>query len=122
MKSILQQYYPCYRMGEICRLCRGNADKALGKFRCGACKQSKKDYETRGLQAEREEFEYLYATWLKVKGYKQITTGIAKLDFLLEMLFGKPHTSDWRSYAKTKVKVEMSKFVILRTVNIGRAT
>lgn len=114
MKTILQQYYPAYRMGEICRLCRGNADKALGKYRCGACKQSKKDYENRGLVIEREEYEYLHATWLKVRAYKQITTGIAKLDFLIEMLFGKPHNENWRNYAKTSVKVEMSKFVILR--------
>ncbi len=119
-KTILQQYYPAYRMHEICRLCRGNADKTLGYFRCKACKQSKKDYETKGLQYEREEFEYLHLTWLKCKGYKQITTGIAKLDFLLEMLFGKPHDRDWRNYSKTKVRVEMSKFVILRTVTQDR--
>ncbi len=49
-----------------------------------------------------------------------ITTGIAKLDFLLQMLFGIPHREDWRNYAKAKMKVEMSRFVILRTVDIGR--
>lgn len=120
MVSILQQYYPAYRMQLICRVCHGNADKKLQRFRCKACKMSKKDYEEQGLQHEREEFEYLHATWLKVQAFKQITTGIAKLDFLLQMLFGIPHTSDWRNYAKTNVKVEMSKFVILRTVNLGR--
>lgn len=120
MKSILQQYYPGFRMHEICRLCRGNADKMLGKFRCGACKKSKKDYEAAGLEGERSEFEYLHLTWLKVKNFKMVTTGIAKLDFLLQLLFGVPHKEDWRNYSKTKVKVEMSRFVILRTVNIGR--
>ncbi len=119
-KTILQQYYPAYRMHLICRLCRGNADKSLGYFRCKACKMSKKDYEEQDLTTERAEFEYLKATWEKVKAFKQITTGIAKLDFLLQILFGVPHTENWRNYKLTKVKVEMSPFVILRTVDIGR--
>lgn len=119
MTTILAQYYPAFRMSEICRTCRGNSDKALGFFRCKVCKLSKKDYEKHDLVREREEFEYLHQTWLKVKGYKQITTGITKLDFLLTMLFGVPHTEGWRDYSRLKPK-GTTKFVLLRTVDLGR--
>lgn len=119
MATILAQYYPAFRMDEVCRVCRGNADKALGKFRCGVCKQSKKDYEAAGLQNEVAEVNYLYLTWLKVKNFKMRTTGIQKLDFVLTMTFGHPGHADWRKYLPTD-KVNRDKFICLRTANLDR--
>lgn len=119
MLCLLAQYYPGSKMHLVCRACRGNSEYYLNRFRCPLCKKNLLDYKKAGLEHEAKEFRYLHDTWLKVKGFNMPTTGIKKLDSLLENLFGKPHANDWRNYAKFPVR-ETSKFVILRTVNIGR--
>jgi len=116
----LKRAYPGYKMNLMCRVCRGNADATFQKFRCPMCKLSKKDYEQRGLEAERTEMEYLYRTWAKCKSYSMISTGIKKLDFILTLLFGVPHTKGWRDYKKFKGKLTEDNGVVLRTVALGR--
>lgn len=71
----------------------------LDRHRCGACKQTDA-YYTKELPREVEEFEWLRISWLKVKKFAQISTGIKKLDFVLTMTFGIPHTKGWRDYSK----------------------
>lgn len=119
MQSLLAQYYPGSKMHLICKACRGNSEYYLDRYRCPLCKKNLLDYKKAGLEAEAVEMRYLYTTWLKVKGFNQPTTGIKKLDALLEGLFGKPHNRDWRNYAKFPVR-ESSPHVVLRTVNLGR--
>ena len=119
MQSLLALYYPGSKMHLICKACRGNSEYFLDRFRCPLCKKNLSDYKKAGLQTEAEEMRYLYQTWQKVKHYKQVTTGIKKLDALLELLFGKPHDRDWRNYAKKPVR-ETSPYVILRTVQLDR--
>lgn len=121
MPTILAQYYRGFRMDSICRICRGNADRSKQKFRCTVCKKSKKDYEREGLEAEVEELHYLWLTWRKCQAYNQITTGIRKLDLVLELTFGKPNPN-FRQYHKTRQKIHDSPWIILRTVNLGRGT
>jgi transposase-like protein len=103
----------------MCKACKGNSERFLDKFRCPLCKKNRLDYKKAGLEYESDEMGYLYTTWLKVRGFNMATTGIKKLDALLEGLWGKPHTNDWRNYAKFPVR-ETSPHVILRTVNLGR--
>lgn len=107
--------YPSLRMGEVCRLCRGNAYVVIGRYRCQLCKKSNDDYKAADLEREVTEFKWLHDTWLTVKKYNQITTGIKKLDNVLELLFGKPHDRYWRDYKRQPVKND-SPFVVLRTV------
>lgn len=121
MPTILGQYYRGFRMDEVCRCCRGNAHVVLNKFRCSLCKKSHKDYVDAGLEAEVEEFKYLHLTWIKCKAYKQVTTGIKKLDLVLVLVFGQPNP-DFRQYHKTKQKIHDSPYIILRTVALGRGT
>lgn len=119
MLSLLAQYYPGSKMHLVCKACKGNSEFFMDRSRCPLCKKNLLDYKKAGLEAEVVEMRYLYTTWQKVKGFKMATTGIKKLDALLENLFGKPHNNHWRNYAKYPVR-ETSPYVILRTVNLGR--
>lgn len=77
------------------------------------------DYYKAGLEPEVKEYKYLHTTWLKCRGFKMVTTGVRKLDSIIELLFGKPHNENWRNYAKVPVR-EPSPYVILRTVGESR--
>lgn len=112
--SAIAALYPSMRLAEICRLCRGNPTKVCDRYRCVLCKRTSKEYKEAGLEREVEEFNYLKQTWLKVKMYKQITTGIRKLDLAIQLLFGIPHTDGWRDYKRVKAKED--KFICLRMV------
>lgn len=98
MLSVLARHYPSYRMDEVCRHCRGNAQQSIAKHRCGVCKKTHQDYKDANLEAEVAEWNYLHQTWLKVQRFKQMTTGIVSLDNVLERIFGKPHDRNWRNY------------------------
>ena len=100
MLSVLARHYPSYRMDEVCRHCRGNPKRSIDKYRCGVCGKTHQDYKDANLEHEVEEWNYLHQTWLKVKRFRQMTTGIASLDNVLERIFGKPHDGDWRNYKK----------------------
>lgn len=117
MPSILAMYYPGMKMSQICKSCRGSSEATLGRFRCPLCKKNRSDYKKAGLEREVIEFAYLHTTWLKLRKFQQPTTGIKKLDSLLELLFGKPHDRYWRDYAKYPVR-DASPFVILRTLTV----
>lgn len=112
---MLSTAYPLMQMDRICRLCRGNATKNRGQYRCGLCKMALADYKKAGMEAEVAEWDYLHTTWLKARSFQQVTTGIAKLDFIIEKLFGKPHKNNWRNYKLVRPKLE-SKFVVMRMV------
>lgn len=115
MSHPIAALYPGMRLAEVCRLCRGNPVKNAARYRCQLCKRNAKDYKDANLEREVIEMEYLHQTWLKCRAFKQITTGIRKLDFALQSLFGVPHTQNWRNYKMVKPKND-SPFVILRTV------
>lgn len=91
------------QMYRMCRICRGRPSQVLDKYRCGACKQTSAFY-TKELPNEVEEYDWLYSTWLKIKKYSQISTGIKKLDFVLTVIFGVPHQKGWRDYSKLTPK------------------
>lgn len=117
MPSILATYYRGLRMSEVCKTCRGSSEATLFRYRCPLCKKNRADYYKAGLEREVAEFRYLHDTWLKVKKFSQPTTGIKKLDSLIELLFGKPHDRYWRDYAKYPVR-DASPYVVLRTVTV----
>ncbi len=112
MKAILEQYYPSLKLRLVCRSCCGNSTE-----KCTVCKKSKAQYLKLGLDREIEEMIYLKATWTKAKIYKQISTGIKKLDFLITYLFGNPHDRYWRDYAKA-ANVNESNFIVLRISHV----
>jgi len=116
MQPLLKTMYPSMRMHEVCKLCRGTPQKVLQRFRCQLCRRCDQDYKDANLEREVHEWAYLRETWEKVRAFKQITTGIQKLDFVLESMFGKPHDRDWRNYSKVKKPVNTSPFVVLRLV------
>lgn len=118
MQSLLSRAYGSMRMDEMCKHCLGNADKFLQRFRCPLCKKSVKDYKEAGLEGEAAEMQYLKATWQKCKVYKQVTTGIARLDLVLTVLWGPPHKDGWRDYKKTKREVVHSPYIVLRLVRV----
>lgn len=116
MKSVLETFYPGSKMHLVCKTCKGSSGETMGRFRCPLCKKNFADYKKAGLEYEAREMLYLWATYEKVKRFNQATTGIKKLDCVLELLFGHPRTKDWR---KRPVKHD-SPYIILRTVNLGR--
>lgn len=119
MQSVLATFYPGSKMHLICKTCKGSSGQTMERFRCPLCKKNFADYKKAGLEHEAREMLYLWATYCKIKAYNQATTGIKKLDCLLELLFGHPKTTNWRDYKKRPIK-ETSPYVVLRTVNLGR--
>ena len=77
----------------ICKVCLGKPNPY-----CKVCRRNRKFYEQ--YSAEVDEMNYLYTTWQKCKIFKQVTTGVRKLDASITLLFGKPHNVDWRNYSK----------------------
>jgi hypothetical protein len=71
-----------------------------------------------GLEGEAAEMQYLRMTWQKCKQFKQITTGIARLDLILTILWGPPHKDNWRDYSKTQRKVNLEPCIVLRLVRV----
>jgi hypothetical protein len=96
----------------------GNADKWLQRFRCPLCKKSKQDYKDANLEQEVNEMEFLRETWLKCKNFKQITTGVARLDLVITILWGAPHTNNWRNYKATRQQVVHDSNIVLRLVRV----
>jgi hypothetical protein len=115
MSHPIATLYPSMRLAEVCRLCKGNPIKNCDRYRFQNCKKNAKDYKDANLETEVAEMDYLHQTWLKVRAFKQITTGIRKLDFAIQSLFGVPHTENWRNY-KLATKLQESKFINLRMV------
>lgn len=114
MPSMLAKLYPSLRLDEVCRVCCGKYNPE--QPRCKACKMTPADYKKKGLEREIEEYAYLKRTWAKVRQYAQITTGIAKLDWAIELLCGKPHNFNWRNYKKIPAVVT-DKGIVLRLAN-----
>ncbi len=106
------------RITKICRVCRGNATKTLGKGKCGVCKKKFLDYVAEGLRPEVEQLEYLRLTWQKCRTFRQVSTGYKKLDVFINLLFGQPHTNgEWMNYDLIPGKVVMNDFIIIRTID-----
>lgn len=113
MKSVLQMAYPSMRMNLVCKLCRGTTST-----KCPACRMARREYIKMGMEAELSEMEYLRDTWEKCRKYKQVSTGIKKLDLVLTLLWGNPHNDNWRVYSKAKFTVNMENFIVLRLVRV----
>jgi hypothetical protein len=114
MKSLLKQCYSSMRMDEICRVCCGKPVT----YRCALCRKTRKDYKEADLLREVEEFEYLKETWNKCRIFKQLSTGIKRLDLVITHLFGAPHNCNWRNYDMAK-NVNMDDFVVLRIARVA---
>jgi len=64
------------------------------------------------------EMQYLRETWEKCRIFKQLSTGIKRLDAIITILFGNPHNSGWRDYSKA-VGVNMDDFIVLRLARVA---
>lgn len=120
MVPTLLKAYPSLRLHLICKLCRGDAARVLGKNKCGLCKKTKKDYQDANLEREVEEFKFLRETWLKAQQFQQNTTGTSKLDLVITLLWGPPHSGRWRDYstAPTAGRFNLASGVIVRSVQM----
>lgn len=117
MQSILARSYPSMNMDRVCKICRGNCERTMDRFRCPLCKMRGQDYKDAGLSDEVDLFRDLFLLWLEVKRRNKPTTGYKKLDNLLEVVFGKPHNNEWRNYAR--FPTNESPYVVLRTVRLS---
>ena len=88
----------------------------MDRFRCPLCKKNYADYKAAGLAREADEMLALWHKYQSVKSLNLATTGVKKLDCLLEVLFGHPRTTNWR---QVPVK-HTSPFIVMRTVALGR--
>lgn len=120
MVPVLLRAYPSLRLHLICKLCRGDAARVLGKNKCGLCRKTKKDYCDANLEREVEELKFLRATWLKAKTFQQNTTGISKLDLVITVLWGPPHSGRWRDYstAPEAARFNLASGVVVRSVQM----
>lgn len=95
---MLNQAYPLLKMDIICKVCLGKPNPY-----CKVCRRNRKFYQDYAVEVQ--EMNYLYTTWCKCKLFKQVTTGIRKLDALITLLFGKPHDENWRDYSKVQPRI-----------------
>lgn len=114
MQSLVSRAYGSMRMSEMCKHCLGNPTKFCGKYRCPLCKRCNKDFQE--LQHEANEIQYLRETWEKCKRFNQKTTGIARLDLVITILWGNPHNNGWRDYSGKNVV--MDPFIVLRLMRV----
>ena len=89
--SLLQRAYPLYNLHNICRYCKGNPKVFQKKPKCAVCKLSRMDYVRRKMENECNEIIYLYQTWLKVRNFRQASTGVKIVDDVIIYLFGIPY-------------------------------
>lgn len=120
MSSVLLKAYPSLRLHLICKLCRGDANRVLGKNKCGLCRKTKKDYCDANLEREVTEMAFLRDTWLKARQFLQNTTGTSKLDLVITLLFGAPHNGRWRDYstAPDAARFNLASGVVVRSVQL----
>jgi hypothetical protein len=117
MISVLQKAYPSLRLHLICKLCRGDSARVLDRHRCGLCKKRKQDYCDANLEREVAEMSFLRDVWIKARDYHQNTTGTSKLDLVITMLWGPPHSGRWRDYstAPDAARFNLASGVIVRS-------
>lgn len=120
MVSVLQKAYPSLRLHLICKLCRGDSARVLGRHRCGLCKKTRKDYCDANLEREVAEVTFLREVWLKAKKFQQNTTGTSKLDLVITLLFGAPHSGRWRDYstAPDAARFNLASGVVVRSCQL----
>lgn len=103
-------------MDKICRCCRGQPKKVLERRKCPRCAKTDKDYV--GFEREIDYFNFLRETWEKCRKFYQISTGYKKMDYVLTLLFGRPHDRDWMNYAKATKPINHDAAVVLRLVTV----